>query len=334
MSRVFSAVFCIVELTTVASATPIGKAAAWELRLLGLDSQAKLKELRQFPKRRAVKLAIVGQGGVSKKHLNSVLVAGNTLTYHGCDDPRKNTHDTQAAKVILDLTIPLAVKVELHIWQPGKSFSQVAECFRRAAKVADVVALYQSFWGPDAKAITDAIRESPAALFISPYVEHKGNPTSITPQGSACRPWDNSGIAHFVTVAPLARRKSKGRILTPSDRGPEDSEPINFIAPSYYASGPGGTCPSAEVAAACAIYLHAVAKHIPTPNRIIELMRSTSKIDRKLLTSVNEFDDDAINRLEKQINLLHNPPVGKQRKLDAPGVINLYDAFQLLTKNN
>lgn len=279
-------------------------AAAWELRVLGLNEPARLSQLCAQPKLRCVRLAIVGQNGVSAKHLRPLLTSGNSLVYHDCIDPDTNTHDTQMARVILEITRPLGVVLELHVWQAGPSLSDYADKFRQAAKAAQIVALYQSFWGQKAAAITQAIRESPTALFISPYVEHGGRPTSETPQGSACKPWATDSIPHFVTVVPLARQQSQGGLLTPADRGPTDSEAINLIAPSYHASGPGGTCPSAATAAACAAYLYAVLPKEPPPTAAVDRLRATSCIDQAVLTSVEEFDAAAIARLERQIETL------------------------------
>lgn len=305
-------------------------AAAWELRVLGVNEPARLDQLRTQPKLRCVRLAIVGQNGVSAKQLKPLLSSGDSLVYHDCIDPDADTHDTQMARVILEITRPLGVALELHVWQAGPSRSDYADKFRQAAKVAHIVALFQSFWGEKAAVITQAIRESPTALFISPYVEHGGHPTSETPQGSACKPWAADSIPHFVTVVPLARKESQGGLLTPADRGPTDSEAINLIAPSYHASGPGGTCPSAATAAACAAYLYAVLPKEPPPTVAVDRLRAISRIDQAALTSVEEFDSAAIDRLEKQIETLRQAAPDRQRKLDAPGVLNLYEAWRSL----
>ncbi|MBN1420894.1 MAG: hypothetical protein JXP34_19135 [Planctomycetes bacterium] len=302
--------------------------ALWELRLLGADTPARREALRAFPKRRRVRLAVVGQDGVSRARLGGFPDDRVSMVYHACADPGADTHDTQMCRLILEITSPLGVDVEVHVWQAGPSFQDYADKFRRAAEGADVVSLYQSFWGDEARAITKAIRESPSALFISPYVEHAGAATSTTPQGSACRPWEPGTIGHFVTVAPLARRNAAGTIVAPADRGPSDSEAINFIAPSYHASGAGGTCPSATVAVACALYLYAISPERPAPAAIIDLLRETSAVERSLLVFEGGFSADAIERLREQIAGLRRAPEGRQRKLDAPGVLNLYDAHR------
>ncbi len=305
--------------------------SAWELKLLGLDTEAKLVELRDCPKRRRVKLGVVGQGGVSRQQLASFEPYGHTFTYHDSKDPGRSTHDTAMVRCILDKLTPLGVQADLHLWHPGEPPAELAADFREAGQQCDVVCLYQSFWGPNYGVITDAIRESPGTLFLSPYVEYKGFRTNKTPQGQACRPWEPATIGHFVTVVPLARKQSKGRILTPSDRDASDSEAINFIAPSYHASGPGGTCPGCEVGTTCAVYLYAVMPEKPSPIQVVDLLRETSAIDRTVLTGVEEFDGDAVDRLQGCVDALLHPAEGKQRKLDTSGVLNLYAAFRKAT---
>jgi len=304
----------------------LSASAAWELRFLGVDDTAKLSELCDFPKQRRVALGVVGQGGISIKRMKKYTDQGNTLTYHGCQDSPSDTHDDGQLAVILDITSALGVMVDLHIWQPGQSFKDVADCFRQAGAVTDVVCLFQSFWGPGTALITDAIRESPGALFVSPYVE-VGDPTSQTPQGSACKPWDPGSIGHFVTAIPLARNGKPGELLTPSDRDVNDSEAVNFIAPSYHASGPGGTCPAGATTTACAVYLYAVLAEKQGPTAVINILRETSGIDRALLKN-GGFDEVAIDQLKKKIAILNVPSEGKQRKLDAAGILSLYGAFR------
>ena len=111
------------------------------------------------------------------------------------------------------------------------------------------------------------------------------------------------------------------------NRGPQDFQAINFIAPSYHASGPGGTCYGCEVGTACALFLYAVTGRRPAPADVIGILRDTSSLDRDRLTSVAEFDEAAADKLASDVASLLNPSEGKQRKLDAPGVLDLYAAF-------
>ena len=105
-----------------------------------------------------------------------------------------------------------------------------------------VVAFFQSFWGSETAQIVQSIREAEGCLFVSPYVEHGGLPTSTCVQGHSAKPW-GEGLVNFVTASPVAR-KAPGEFINPAN-GEGDMEVVNFAAPSYYASGAGGTCPSA-----------------------------------------------------------------------------------------
>jgi len=158
-----------------------------------------------------------------------------------------------------------------------------------------------------------------------PSYAETGPPTSQTPQGHAHRPWGN-GIDHFVTVAPLAR-KGDGSLCPVSARDERDTEVINFVAPSFYASGPGGTCPSAVVATAVACYLYAAAPRRPVPAEVISLMRRTSKVDEALIASTPPFSRATVETFRDAVRSYSRSPAGGRRKLDAPGLLNLYDAF-------
>ena len=210
--------------------------------MLGVTNFRKLDAVAKLP-HRPVTLAIVGQGGVSRSLIEPVLRRGNAFEYRaGATDPHSETHDTSAARVILDLTSALGVRVKVLVWQPGDDWSDVASAMEAAGREADIVAFFQSFWSGDEVKIVEAIARSTGCLFISPYAEFEGRPTCTCVQGSSAKPW-SVGLGHFVTVAPLAR-SAPGEVFQPASGG-ADAEVINFLAPSYYASGPGGTCPSA-----------------------------------------------------------------------------------------
>jgi hypothetical protein len=304
------------------AAEKITPAALWELAMMGVG-ETEITGLAAGAGKRAVELAIVGTDGVSAGLLSDLLVEGNTLLHHGCAEAQSNTHDTQEARVILDLTRPLGVQVHLHCFQAGEPTEAVAAAFREAAKVADVAVTFQSFWGADAALITAAIRESPRALVLSPYVEHGGFNTIETPQGHAAKPWDAGSIGHFATVVPLAFRAGDGKILRPVARGELDTEVINFVAPSSYASSAGGTCPSAAVAVAVACYVYGASAEKPSPDGVIGLLRRTAKVDRAALTSLPPFTAAAVDALEGDILALVAPPAGGRRTLDAAGVLHL-----------
>ena len=311
----------------VAQPAGVRQGAWWELRMLGVTDAAKLARLRAAAGRRRVVLAIVGTGGISRSRLVDRLDDRTTFEYcDGARDPGPETHDTSAARVILDLTGALHVPVHLRAYHPSGSYRDVAAAFAKAGAEADVCVLFQSFWGPNTKWIVASIRESRRALFISPYVEVGKRPTSTAVQGECARPWEKSGISHFVTAAPISRR-APGQVLTPLNRPGRDSEVITFLAPSFYASGAGGTCPAAETATAVAVYAYSALARKPDRLGVIDLMRQASVVDEAALTAVPEFDHAAVASLRRRITALSGA-TGATRKLDALGVLNVYRLHQ------
>lgn len=128
-------------------------------------------------------------------------------------------------------------------------------------------------------------------------------------------------------MLPLARKGSPGALCGVQRRDVNDTEVVNFIAPSFYASGPGGTCPSASVAVAVACYIYAASPVGPTPAEVISLMRRTSKVNERLISSTPPFSQAAVATLKKTIQDYTEPQAGHERRLDAPGILNLYDAY-------
>jgi len=180
---------------------------------------------------------------------------------------------------------------------------------------------FHSFWGSNVHIITDAIAASPEALFVTPYAEYEKRPTGTSMQAASAKP-RGGGLPNLVTCAPLAR-KSDGSILKPANRDAGDTEIINLIAPSYHASGPGGTCPAAATTAAVAAFLYAAAPQRPGPGEVLKLLRAGACIDEKALTSAPPFTDEHIGKLRSSIAQLIEPGPGGPAKLDAEGVIKL-----------
>lgn len=282
--------------------------AEWELRALGVPVGQRLDAVRAVADGRPVVLAIVGQGGVSEAMLEPSIGKHTALEYRdGATDPGTNTHDTAAARVILNLTSRLGLQMRLLVYQPGEPFRDVADAMEKAGAEADIVVFFQSFWGPDVMRITDSIRHAKGCLFISPYVEYRSLPTSTCPQAHSAKPWAD-GLPHFVTASPMAR-KAPGRILQPAS-GEEDTEVINFLAPSYYASGPGGTCPAAEVTAAVAAYVVAASPSKPSPGEIVTTMRETVTVKAAVLAERLGYDASMAAELVDQITALASPGGG------------------------
>ena len=59
-------------------------------------------------------------------------------------------------------------------------------------------------------------------------------------------------------------------------------------------------------------------------------MRETVSIDHSTFSSLPEFEEETVRQLEADIALLVSPGDGQARKLDAPGILNLYAIYRRL----
>ena len=298
--------------------------ASWEVRALGVTDARKSKEVRDVPIMRRVSIAVVGQGGVSLEWVKGNLSEDFTLTYkEGASDVGANTHDTQAVNVMIPLARKLNVPIDFYIYHAGSDFSDVARQLKKAGEAADIVVLYQSFWGPKVDEMVESIRSSTRALFVSPYVEHGGLPTSTCLQAHSAGEGPDR-LPNFITCAPLAR-KAPGEVLTPAQRNDEDTEIINFICPSYYASGAGGTCPSATVCCVAAAYAVSRIQEKPSPEGLISLLMKATAREPAYLLKLPEFNDESLQKLTGQLDTLY-----KEKKLYLPGIVNIYKMHKML----
>ena len=320
MRIVFSVVLTLSAcMTLVADNAP----ASWEAQALGVTDGDKLSEVRALPVVRRVRVAVVGQGGVSLELVKGNLSEDFTLTYkEGASDVGANTHDTQAVNVMIPLARKLNVPIDFYIYHAGNDFSDVARHFKKAGETADIIILYQSFWGP-VDEMVESIRASTGALFISPYVESGGLPTSTCLQAHSAGDGQDR-LSNFITCAPLARA-APGEVLTPARRNNEDTEVINFICPSYYASGAGGTCPSATVCCVAAAYAVSRLQEKPSPAKLVELLKNSTVAHPTYLLKLPEFSDESLQKLTGQLDTLH-----KEKKLYSPGIVNMYKMYAAL----
>ncbi|GEM_PF-3268278 len=318
--------------------------AHWELHALGIVNEQMRSQLVTMAVRRPVTVAIVGLGGVSKSLLANYFVDNplakphwlpwfNAFEYReSADDPKAETHDTRQVRVILELTMLLGIRVRLLVYQPPDSYEAIGKAFEKAGREADIIVCFHSFWGEKVSLLAEKTRQTSNSLFIAPYVEYQNLPTGTSWQAHA-RKHDGSGIAHFITCIPLAKR-TPGELLHPSARDANDTEAINFIAPSFSANGPGETSPAAATTTAVAAFVIAASVRKPTPNEVVQILRETVAVDREALTSLAEFDDETVKRIETEISYLTKPTHYGQRKLDAEGILNLRNIYRRLVSES
>jgi hypothetical protein len=56
-------------------------------------------------------------------------------------------------------------------------------------------------------------------------------------------------------------------------------------------------------------------------------MRQTSKVDEGLIASTPPFSRATAETFKNAVQSYTHPPAGSRRKLDAPGLLNLCDAY-------
>jgi len=330
MRRSLRWLLAILALPALAPAAPLPawealrEAPKWELQMLGVTDAARLAQARALVSKRLVRLALVGEGGISRRGLRPHMYPGCTLVYRTGAETGGNDHDTGQIAVILDLLGALGVRVHLTSYQPPDDYAQLAAAFAAAGDEADIVVTYHSFWGDNVRLIVAAMAAHRQALYLAPYGEIGEPRTSTSMQAHSYKPWDPRGsLPNLFTCAPLAR-KSDGGILIPSHRDATDTEIINFITPSHHASGPGGTCPSVGTTAAVAAYACAVAKHPPDRAALVRLLHESVGVDDAALTSTPPFTAEHMAKLRASLVTLQQPDAGHVRKLDAVGVLSLW----------
>lgn len=316
------ALLSVLALAPLPPLPALPEAPRWELQMLGLTDDAALTAARGSASGRVVTIAVVGIGGVSKPAIRPHLYPGCSFYYRGgSGDPGGGTHDTGQVPVILDLTGALGLRVRLACYQPANETAALAEAFAAAGAHADIVVCYLSFWGEEALPLRDAIARRPDTLYLLPYGEVGEPRTSTSLQAHSCKPW-GGGLENLFTCAPLAR-KSDGSLLQPSRREARDTEVIDFVAPSYYANGPGGTCPSVGVAAAVAAYAVAAAPSRPRREELARLLRASATVDAAALTCAPPFTAAHVGRLRGSLEKLARPDAGGHPCLAYPGVLSL-----------
>jgi len=120
-------------------------------------------------------------------------------------------------------------------------------------------------------------------------------------------------------------------VLTPSTRE-GDTEVVNFIAPSFFASGAGGTCPSAAVAAAVAAFIVAARDEKPEAPEIAAIMRGAVTDDAEVLQERLGWEPGEVEALLGKIDSLAAPGEAHRRTLDAAGVLDLWAAYEYITE--
>lgn len=294
------------------------KYVAWDVHMLGVDSPEKIAAVTTSIKRTPT-IALVSYSGI-----NGDVLKGNIEYVYG---PKKNRgmHDTFQISEVMQIASALGIPVKIKVYLAANP-AQIAEAFKLAGKDADIVITYYSYWSA-IQPMLDAVAENPDTLYISPYVEVRDNRTNTCFQGGARHP-DGSGLRNFITSIPLCRHAPAGSLLIPSCRDENDIETVNFVAPSSYASSKGETCPSAGVTAVTAAYIIAASENKPDAEKIIEIMLCNTSFPEKQMLPLKDFSMEAVTLLQDSLNRLKTPDANGIRRLEADGVLNIWNIYQ------
>lgn len=297
------------------------KYVAWDTYMLGIDTPAKQSAIRKSIKR----IPVIGL--ISFSGINANTLKDNIEYVYG---PKKHSgmHDTYQIYEVRQIAASIGLTVKVKVYHV-KNLAQVAEALRLAGRESDVVITYSSYWSKT-KPMLRAVAANPSVLYISPYVEIGKPRTNRCFQNGARHP-DGSGLRNFITTIPLSRHKPSGKLLTPSCRDKNDTETINFVAPSSYASSAGETCPSAGVTAVAALYIASTSEKKISAEEIIQIMLKNTSLPTERMLKLSDFQEDSIDRLKESLNSLTQKDAVGIRRLEANGVIDLWKIYEYIS---
>ncbi len=300
---------------------------SWDAFMLGIDSPEKIQKLKKAQKRVPV-VGLVTVRGLNRSIHESLLTDGREIEYVMGQAAAGTMHDDYQISEVLQIVRHLGLAFKLKVFHAASG--EIGKALDAAGKECEIVITYSSFWG-GLDPMFEAIAANPKTLYIGPYAEITGQPpTGTSLQGGARHP-DGSGHRNFITAIPLSRH-SKGALLTPSRRDKNDFETINFVAPSSYASNQGVTCPSVGVTAIVAAYIASFATKPVSAKRIIKVMKSGVCVPEKWMLRLADFDDAAVKTLREHLKDLTSIDQTGIRRLEAEGVLNLWNVYSALTQ--
>lgn len=333
----------LLSLTLLAAACLLAQTAAtaprrrlphgqWEAWMLGLRSPEQFAAIADDIRGQTAHVAIATPLGVHRSRLRAVLQDGSELTYHsGSEYTAISTHDDDMLYEALLVARHLRLSLHIHVFQTTDDLP-IAACFEQAALQAPVVFGYQSYWrSPDVAAITAAVSRHPDTLFIAPYGEIKHCPPTASSYQGHARNAIQTGLHNLILTAPLAP-DSRGRLLHPLRRSPQDTATITFIAPTSWATSHNVTCPSVSVTVVLAAYTQVASNDALSAEFIIYALEQSLAQPDNILTERPDFHPNDIPALARELADLSSPPP-PQRALLYPGFLNLWNLHLFLNNN-
>ena len=252
--------------------------AKWTAYMMGVDTNAKLAEVKDAVRGRTVKVAIANSPVGSKPNYEH-------------DDYM----ESEMSQIANYLGLPLQI---VRIQPEGRSIKAIYEA---AVAAGDIVVDYRSYWDTATiSQITGVIAANPDKLFILPYGEISPCPsTSTSLQGQALHA-DGTGLPNLINTIPLAYSYG-GNLMRPLRRNAEDTSTITFVSPSAWASSIGETCPSAASASVVAAYVFAVLGNNPSAQEILRIMTAGSGYPAATTDTLVAFTESDLLKLKSEI---------------------------------
>lgn len=294
---------------------------AWDAYMLGIDTPEKVRELRASRKR-VPTVGLVSFSGLTRERHKKFLGDGREIEYaFGKPAGPKSMHDNYQISEVLQIAAHLGVAMRIRVYHVADA-KQFAAALARAGKESEIVITYHSVWR-SVKPLAEAIAANPGTLYIAPYAEIAGRPPTGNSLQSRARHPDGTGLRNFITTIPLARN-AKGSLMVPSCRNAKDSETINVVAPSSYASGRGETCPSVGVTTVVAAYIVSAAPEKLSAEAIIRLMLDNVSVPETRMLSLVNYNRTSVRTLRDRLRDLTSVDAVGIRRLEADGVLDLW----------
>ena len=254
--------------------------AKWTAYMMGVDTNAKLAEVKDAVRGRSVKVAIANSPVGSKPNYE---------------------HDDYMESEMSQIADYLGLPLQIVRIQPEER--SIKAIYEAAVSAGDIVVDYRSYWDTATiSQITGVIEANPNKLFVLPYGEINGQscpPTSTSLQGQAQHA-DGTGLPNLINTIPLAYSYG-GNLMRPLRRDSADTSTITFVSPSAWASSIGETCPSAASASVVAAYVYAVLGNNPSAQEILRIMIAGSGYPAATTDTLVAFTESDLLKLKSEL---------------------------------
>ena len=254
--------------------------AKWTAYMMGVDTDAKLAEVKAAVRGRSVKVAVA----------NSPVGSGGKLE-----------HDDYMESEMSQIADYLGLSLQIVRIQPEER--SIKAIYEAAVTAGDIVVDYRSYWDAGTiSQIASVIVANPDKLFVLPYGEVDGQDcpaTSTSLQGLAQHA-DGSGLPNLINTIPFAYSYG-GRLMRPQRRTAADTSTVTFVSPSAWAANIGETCPSAASASVVAAYVYAALGVSPSASEILRIMIAGAGYPAATTDALVDLTESDLNDLKSNL---------------------------------